>query len=176
MLMLCRELWDVLKPALHPCEGFAGPCEGHCTFDPKSGRIPRSFAGAIGEASEVKLVLVTAEPGTRNGTNYDGVDLAELLQTTTHRIFLSGNDLRPFHRRLQDIIELCFPDVTDRREQWRRTWFTNTVKCSARENCGRVPPPVEDYCADSYLKREVAALPQAFVIALGGKAARRHGG
>jgi len=69
-------------------------------------------------------------------------------------------------------MDLCLPDM-DVTEQFRLTWYTNAVKCSAHKSGGRIPGHVSDNCVNTYLKHELAALPNAFVIALGRKAERR---
>ena len=58
-------------------------------------------------------------------------------------------------------------------EQLSLTWFTNAVKCSAATSGGNIPRRIEETCVSSYVKREIEALPNAYVLALGEKARRR---
>jgi hypothetical protein len=176
----CRELRDILTPAMAPCKGFSGPCHDHCTWAPERGVIPRGIGGAAGEAADVRLILVTAEPGDAvDGEKYEG-DPATWIAANADIFFMAMSDdslrrdgrLTPFHRNLKKLLDLCLPNM-GLPEQLRLTWFTNTVKCAAKESGGSVPRIVEDTCVGSYLKREIAALPNGFVIALGDKAARR---
>jgi hypothetical protein len=179
----CQELLDVLTPALAPCKNFSGVCRGITVWDPPSGHIPRGFGGANGRAHSVKLILVTAEPGPPgDGEIYSGSPSRMLDEHIRffERVF-RDNALRrrgraaPFHSGLRTILDLCWPEM-NREDQLALTWFTNAVKCSAATSGGRIPRNMEEICASSYLKREVEALPNAYVLALGGKASSRLAG
>ena len=47
------------------------------------------------------------------------------------------------------------------------------MKCSAQKVGGKVAREIEEACAAKYLKAELACLPNAYVLALGGKAQKR---
>jgi hypothetical protein len=180
-MMPCRELRKILTPAMAPCKSFYGPCRGHCTWAPERGFIPRGIGGATGQAADVRLVLVTSEPGApMDGEKYEG-DPADWVAQNAD-VFVKGmsdsSSLRrngrsaPFHRNLKEILDLCLPRIS-LMEKLRLTWFTNTLKCSSEKFGENAPQPIEATCIGSYLKREIAALPNGFVIALGNKAAHR---
>ena len=77
----------------------------------------------------------------------------------------------PFHSKLKTILDLCWPGKS-LEEQLRLTWITNSVKCSAASR-GEIRREIEEKCVSSYVKREIEALPNAYVLALGGKAGKR---
>lgn len=178
---LCPELREILTPAMAPCASFEGVCKGHCKWQPKDGHIPRGFCGGTGAVAEVRLVLVTAEPGPpADGESYSG-DAQRFIEQTAGfaATYLRDDSLRrngrpaPYHRNLQRILDLCWPGLPSE-ERLRRTWITDAVLCTAKKSPrGEIDPQVEAECGKRYLVPQIAALPHAFVIALGGDAERR---
>lgn len=137
-------------------------------WNPADGHVPRGFCGGLGTATEVELVLITAEPGDPlPGEVHVGIE-----STVAYSLRGLREGLTPFHRNICLILDLCFPDQT-LDEQLRRTWRTNSVLCSATVECGPVPRAVESACMRRYLAPQLALLPHALVAALGGKAQRR---
>lgn len=84
--------------------------------------------------------------------------------------FKTGQD--QFHRNVRLIINMCLPGLTFD-EQMRHVWITDSVLCSARVEGGRVPASAVRACGNNYLAAQLAALPNAVVVALGTKAAER---
>ena len=170
----CQELRDILLPAFAPCSCFGTAC-GTMRWQPKAGHVPRGFCGATGRASDVNLVLVVAEPGDPHlGESYDGAVRQEMLFESVCRYvrgcFENGKD--PFHRNVRAILNDCWPDLPFH-EQLRHTWITESVLCSASVECGSVPPSVRQACVGRYLARQLDVLPNAIVVAAGGKAHER---
>lgn len=129
---------------------------------------------------DVRLILVTAEPGDpADGDSYSGSPV-EMLSSSVKSFYkyMEADSLRrngrgsPFHRNLKDILDLCWPGLS-LREQLHVTWYTNAVLCSALVSGGKVPKIIEDTCVTTYLAKQLDLLPQAFILALGGKAERR---
>ena len=56
------ELIENLLPAYSPCSAFQQECRS-AKWCPEKGFVPRGFLGAIGSIQDVRLVLLTAEPG-----------------------------------------------------------------------------------------------------------------
>jgi len=77
-----------------------------------------------------------------------------------------------FHRNARKILNYCWPDLCSD-EQLRRVWFTESVLGSAEVTIGPVPKHVEQAFATSFLVPQLAILPHALVVALGGKAHER---
>lgn len=160
-------LLDVIRPAYAPCEHFRGVCR-QMRWSPTKGHVPRGFCGALGTAIEVQLVLVTAEPGDPlPGEVHSGIQ-----STVAYSLRGLREGVTPFHRNICLILDLCFPNQS-LDEQLRRTWRTNSVLCSAMEECGPVPRAVESACMRRYLAPQLALIPHALVAALGGKAQKR---
>lgn len=160
---------NVLTPSHAPCRHFGGNCR-EMRWAPVEGHVPRGFCGATGDLSEVRLVLVTAEPGD------PFLGESHLHNSLESAVAFSISHLRdlatPFHRNVRLIMDLCFPgNALD--EQLRKVWRTNAVLCSARIECGSVPNLVERTCVSEYLTHQLALVPTAVVVALGGKAQRR---
>lgn len=160
-------LLDVIVPAYAPCENFRGPCS-QMRWSPGDGHVPRGFCGALGSTAEVDLVLVTAEPGDPlPGEVHRGIET-----TVAYSLHGLRERVTPFHRNVCLILDLCFPNQS-LDEQLRRTWRTNSVLCSAMNECGPVPRAVESACMRRYLAPQLALLSHALVAALGYKAQRR---
>lgn len=148
------------------CKNFSGPCRG-MRWDPKAGHIPRGYCGATGTASDVKLVLVVAEPGDPQPGDHETMD--EALQRTVWA-FREGPGL--FHRNARKLLGYCWPGLGFD-QQLRRVWITESVLCSAAVTTGPVPREVEQACGEDYLAPQLALFPRALVVALGGKAHQR---
>ena len=171
--MVARELRDVLIPA-YRCSAFDGACNG-MRDKPEQGHFPRGYTGATGSLSDVKLVLVVAEPGeppenARPQPSAEPADLVDLLASKIGRTFKDGGGA--FHRNVRYLLERCWPGMPFL-EQMKHTWITEGVLCSAAATTGPVPKVVETECAQRYLKKQLALLTGAFVIALGKKAESR---
>jgi len=175
------ELLAVLRPSLEPCAEFDGACRGETRWAPERGHIPRGWIGATGSLAEVRLVLVTAEPGDpADGEGSAGAKPDEALRS--HHDFayaaLEADNLRrggravPFQRNLRLLIDYCWPGLAFR-EQMRSTWILPTVLCSASVSGAPMPRLVEQACGVRYLFPQMRLLNSAFVIALGGKAKER---
>jgi hypothetical protein len=173
-------LIDLLLLALSPCDGFSNSCNRYVRWDPQQGHIPRGYIGGTGTIVDIRLILVTAEPGDpADGETYIGSPRDMVLQYSARAYTaLESLNLRrggrpaPFHKNLRLLIDLCWSEMTFP-EQMRRTWITPAVLCSAPVSGGSVPRAVSERCAASYLRPQIDALPAAFVIALGSKAAER---
>ena len=184
-----QALIDILKPAYGPCPNFESKCEpcGTCIFEPANGYVPAGFGGATGSLDEVQLVIVTAEPGAPidNAGYREGMS-AEQMVLNSIRIFheamenggvqRQGRLVYPFHHNMQRILDEFWPgESLD--SQLRKTWATNAVLCpiqkSGDNHSKDHPKEVEKICAATYLKKQLALFPRAFVLALGGKAQKR---
>ena len=179
--MPATELLDVLRTSLLPCTEFTGACRGVMRWDPLSGHIPRGWVGGGPRLERLCLVLVTAEPGDpADGETYIATDVELMLRAVDSlgRSALGDGDMKrdgrptPFHRNLRRILDFCWPGCT-LDEQLQKTWITPTVLCSASISGGPVPSVVENACAKRYLLPQLQLLPDAFVLALGGKAGAR---
>jgi len=163
---------QVLLAAYQPCPGFAGACRD-MRWNPEAGHVPRGFCGAAGEPAEVELVLVMAEPGDpHDGESHPSNPEAALASVYDYAYKCYANGKDQYHRNVRTILDLCFPG-TSFDEQMRRTWMTESVLCSASKEGASVPKPVAAACRSQYLERQLALFPQAVVVALGGKAAKR---
>jgi len=180
--MTCDSLLTVLRPAYSPCAGFEGACRHVCTWAPEKGLVPRGFAGANGQPKDVRLVIVTAEPGPpgdeetyRGGPNEipeQHVRLVEGLLTPGAR--LARRDApTPFHANLRLILQYCWPGRS-LQEQLKLTWLTQSVLCTLSDSASEVVlHRIAETCTERYLRRQIELLPNAFVLALGGKAKSR---
>jgi hypothetical protein len=167
-------LKDLLLPAYGPCPAFDSVCSD-MRWSPAEGHVPRGFSGATGELREVELVLVCAEPGDpHTGERHDAGTTEEwYLRSTSsysYKCLREGTDL--FHRNIRLILKLCWPEL-EIGPQLRKTWITDSVLCSAKTEGGKVSGAIEQECRRRYLERQLAAMPWALVVALGGKAYER---
>ncbi|MGE3780782.1 MAG: hypothetical protein AB7F89_26575, partial [Pirellulaceae bacterium] len=122
----------------------------------------------MGKLSEVRLVLVFAEPGDpRQGEVHSDIDTATEFALSS---FESG--VSPFHQNVRRILDLCFPGLSFR-EQMRYAWLTESVLCSAPSSTAPVRRSIADKCVHSYLLPQLALFPKAKVAALGSKAQTR---
>src|SRR4051812_34122477 len=59
------QLVSILKAAYPTCPRFNEVCKHHgIQWEGEKGHLARRYTGCFGEVSEVKLVLILAEPGT----------------------------------------------------------------------------------------------------------------
>lgn len=171
-------LRKIVQQAYLPCSGFQAACAGYCVWNPSAGHVPRGYY-QCGPDSSVELIIVNAEPGDPAGDEvYNGAgQFFETSQKYFER-YLVNDALRrngkaaPFHRNLRKIISLFF-DGENIELHLGKILFTNAVLCSAKVSGGRIPPEIEMYCGDKFLRKQISAHPNAFVLALGGKAQAR---
>ena len=140
----------------------------------------RDSGGAIGSIQDVKLVIITAEPGDPpNDANYHGTAM-DMLQNS-FRVFSEAmergslNRTRkpsPFHRNMLHILEYFFSGQ-DLKAKLQQTWTTNAVLCTAKYSGGMHLDRVESTCANTYLVPQLALLKHTFVLVLGNKARDR---
>lgn len=175
-----QALLDILEPAYQPCAHFDGACAGACVWDPARGLVPCAFGGAIGSLDDVRLIIVTAEPGDPpDAAGYRGTpaDMVRNSLRIFHEAMANGGIERrgrptPFHRNMRRILDAFWPDEP-LETQLRKTWTTNAVLCPAEVSGGAHADHVERTCAHTYLARQLELFPTAFVLALGGKARDR---
>ena len=157
----------LLAPAYAPCVEFERACT-EMRWKPEQGHVPRGFLGAAGSIEEVELVLVFAEPGDpHEGEHHVGIETAYRYATFG---FSTGKDL--FHRNVRKILSMCWPTLSFE-EQMRKVWLTESVLCSARKEGGFVSVAASRACGQRYLLAQLALFPNALIVALGSKAARR---
>jgi hypothetical protein len=170
------QLADLLLEAYRPCAAFGDVC-GEMRWNPGSGQVARGFCGVTGSLEQIALVLICAEPGDPHvDERHQGSRPEELLQsayTYAYECYRSGKDL--FHRKVRLILDLCWPGVPFD-AQLERVWMVDSVLCSARIESGPVPHVVAEHCRARYLERQLVLMPQALVVALGGKAYARTKG
>jgi hypothetical protein len=162
-------LIEILLPAMAPCPNFEG-CKGHVKCEPATGHIPRGFGGASINPADVRLILINAEPADpADSETYTGDGSSMLKQHETYvNSYMHGNIRRgsstsPFHRNLRTILDLCWPGI-DHNERWAKTWYTNTVLCSAPMSGGSVAHEVVDCCIKACLQPQLAVFPNAYRI------------
>jgi len=177
MISLNPQLAEVLLPAYSPCANFCGVCQS-MRWCPSQGHVPRGFCGATGRLEEIKLVLVCAEPGDpheRENHESTGLPSDQLKSAYAHAYdcFKNGKDL--FHRNIRHILDMCLPNL-DFDEQMKMAWITESVLCSADKECGCIPVEITRSCRELYLEKQLQLMPNAVVVALGGKAKKRLAG
>lgn len=166
-MTLNSALARLLDTAYAPCSGFVDPCK-EMRWNPEQGHVPRGFLGAAGSLEEIKLVLVFAEPGDPHaGETHKGLATAYDYATFA---FETGKD--QFHRNVRAILDACWPTLSFN-EQMKRVWMTESVLCSAVKEGGSVSVKASRYCGKNYLLAQLQLLPNALVVALGGKAQSR---
>lgn len=165
-----RKLMEVMLRAYEPCRYF-GQCQ-QAIFKPSNGHIPRGYLGAIGELEEVEVVFVFAEPGHPHSDEKDSrhnnspMQLLRNALNHTYQCFKKGTDA--FHRNTRCIMNQLWPDKSFD-QQLRHVWLTESRLCSIDDEIGNV---ADRTCAHAYLRRQLELMPQATVIAFGGKAQR----
>lgn len=161
------DIQKILLPAYAPCTGF-GTC-AEAVWNPAKGHVPRGFLGACGKLEEVRAVMVFAEPGGVYPTDRYGASLSaqNLLAATvaeTGRIISTSQD--QFHRNVRWFIDQILPGQ-DFSTQLRGVWLTEGRLCSVAQEIGGRK---DRSCADRYLARQIALMPNAVVIGFGNKA------
>jgi len=157
----------LLAPAYAPCPAFADNCR-EMRWNPAQGNVPRGFLGAAGELKEIDLVLAFAKPGDPNiGESHEGVESAY-----RYAIFAFESGKNQFHRNVRAILDTCWPALSFE-AQMKKVWMTESVLCSAPKEGGSVTAAATRECGVRYLTAQLALLPQALVVALGGKAQNR---
>ena len=99
-------LENILEPAYKPCTGFAGTCAS-MKWGPSEGHVPRGFYGALGDVSDVRLVMVLAEPGPP-GNDEVHTGMISAFEYA-ERCYLEGGGQG--HRNVRSIIGRCFPGL-----------------------------------------------------------------
>ncbi len=175
----CKELTAILLPAYTACGGDAKTCPCGRKLDSANGYIPRGFSGGFGEATDIALILVVAEPGNPDSDGSQAYDMAktdqELIADSARGVFEAvqrSEGRKDFHGSIRMILNECWPGLS-LADQFRRTWITESVLCSAEVSCGPIPRSQERNCAERFLRLQLEAIPNRFVVALGGKAERR---
>jgi len=172
MPILNSRLRDILVDAYGPCPEFGNVCQD-MRWNPELGHVPRGFCGATASLEDVALILVVAEPGDPQPNERHPPTAHEALDSTiryAYECFRSGRD--QFHRNIRQILDLCWPGE-DFDAHMRRTYITESVLCSAKEEGAAVPTKVGRVCRARFLDRQLELFPQAVVAALGSKAANR---
>jgi len=161
---------ELLDPGYGPCPEFAQACK-EMRWQPERGHVPRGFAGATGELSEVELVLVVAEPGepVQGRDSINGAPLESAYYDAMHS-FRTGRDL--FHRNVRKILDLCWPGMPFDLVM-RKVWVTESVLCSATITTGPVSRTACRACGERYLISQLELFPSAVVVTLGTKASDR---
>ena len=162
-----KSLRTILKPAYAPCPGFSGACAS-MRWSPESGHVPRGFYGALGNVSEVRLVMVLAEPSDPGGDEiHSGIDSAF---SYAEQCYLGGGGQG--HTNTMSIIGRCFPGLPPQ-EAMRKVWITESVLCSAKTPGVKVDRACEQLCVSTYLEPQLRLFPNATVAAMGSKAYKR---
>ncbi|WP_299859219.1 hypothetical protein [uncultured Roseobacter sp.] len=117
----------------------------------------------------MKVVMVFAEPGNpQTGERYPEDASADqfLLRTTqtAYDCFSGGRD--QFHRNARWFISQVFPGLAFA-ETLKQVWLTEGRLCSFTEETGG---RTDSTCARQFLVRQISLLPNATVVAFGGKA------
>ena len=164
------KLVEALLPAYRPCARF-GTCK-EAVWKPEVGHVPRGFLGATGGLSDVKLVMIFAEPGgVYPEDDYSNCVSPEAILSRaveeTYRIFSSGTD--QFHRNARWFLDQIWPNLNFE-EQLRHVWMTEGRLCSIAEEIRGFTDRV---CAPTYLKHQLDLLSSATVVPFGGKARDR---
>ena len=164
-------LKDILNPAYNPCKGFRGKCKGLIKpWNPAAGHVPRGFYGALGDLSEVRLVMVLAEPGDPKGEeeHTGGIDSAYEFAGKCYR-----NERSMGHKNVMKILRDCFGNL-EFTELMRQVWITESVLCSAPDSGARIKAGCERFCAERYLLDQLQLFPNATMAAMGkSKAVKR---
>tara|TARA_R110002051_G_scaffold30487_1_gene70515 strand:- start:20753 stop:21388 length:636 start_codon:yes stop_codon:yes gene_type:complete len=162
-----KGMLDVMLPAYRPCLNF-GICK-EAVWKPEVGHIPRGFFGATGALSEVQLIMIFAEPGHTYGEeeydpNSDAMNLLMHGVRHTYSCFESGRD--QFHRNTRWFLDRVFPQMSFD-EQLKHVWMTEGRLCSVAKEIGGFK---DRTCSSHYLGKQIELLPNATVVAFGGKA------
>ena len=132
------ELRRKLESAYSPCKNFAADCRGLIKpWNAASGHVPRGFYGALGELSEIRLVIVLAEPAdpaSNEDYSSKGREM-ELAFSYAEKCYLyCGSD---GHDNVRKIVRSCFPSL-ELLDAMRKVWITESVLCSALTSGGNI--------------------------------------
>lgn len=166
-MILNQALRNILDPAYLPCIYFSGKCS-QMIWNPRSGHVPRGFAGGAGSISEIELILVFAEPGDPHDSE-SHTDIESAYHYACD-CFKFGKD--QFHRNVRAILDLCWPNMPFD-EQMKKVWLTESVLCSASVECGSIPKQATLTCGSNFLLPQLQLLPEALIVGLGSKAQSR---
>lgn len=168
------DLVATLKAA-YPCPAFNNNCSAVATWHPEKGHIPRGFTGATGTIAEVRVILLTAEPGSpKESESYPATSSPESLFGQAHEFAyrLLMEDKNPLHHSLRSFMDLVFPGES-LEEQLRKVWIAPTRLCSAKWAGASVAAASERECAQRYLEPLLHLWPGSPIVAFGAKARRR---
>lgn len=160
-------LLEILKPAYSPCPNF-GICK-EAKWQPETGQIPRGFIGATGKPKDVEVIMVFSEPGHPHADERHNASASptELMTSAmAHVRMCYGTRTDQFHKNVRWFMSQLYPNLSFE-EQLRHVWLTEGRLCSIDVEIGSTK---DRTCANHYLKRQIEALPNASVVAFGGKA------
>ena len=122
----CDPLVEILSRSFQPCPGFTGGCRASARWAPDVGHVPRGFVGALGSRDDVKLIIVTAEPGDPRPGECQQVDPDNLSGSLAHICEFTYRQLETrfsqYHGNVRTVLDLCWPGL-DLRSQMTRTWI-----------------------------------------------------
>lgn len=163
-----ERLLAVMLDAYRPCGNF-GICR-EAKWHPELGHVPRGILGATGEPEDVEIVMVFSEPGhPQPGEGHAELAPRDMLHSAmrhTYNCYRSQVD--QFHNNVRWFLSELYPSLTFD-QQLRHAWLTEGRLCSIENEIGSITDPT---CASHYLVRELRLLPNAAVVAFGGKAQR----
>jgi hypothetical protein len=156
----------VMSDAYAPCSNF-GSCR-QAQWAPERGQIPRGFIGATGSLDDVEVVMIFAEPGHPHADEkHDATDAKGLLLSGMRHVYQCYKERTdPFHANVRWFMAQLYPDLTFD-QQLRHIWLTEGRLCSVDVEIGGFR---DKTCASHYLVRQLSLLPNATVVAFGGKA------
>lgn len=162
-----QDLINVLLPLYNPCANF-GVCK-EAQWNPTRGQIPRGFIGATGCPEDVEVVMVFSEPGhphydEGHNPNLSEIGLMASGMRHVYQCYKSRTDT--FHKNVRWFMAQLYPDLSFD-DQLKYIWLTEGRLCSIDNEIGSTK---DRTCANHYLTRQLAVLPNASVIAFGGKA------
>jgi len=163
-------LVKTLLKAFEPCS-LIGSCP-QARWHPEDGHIPRGFLGACAELSDVKAVLVFAEPSHPDPEdNYSNCNSPmEFLERTVIETFAHfQNPTHGIHHNTRWFLDQIWPEKRFA-DQLNHVWLTEGRLCSIDDKIGNVP---DNQCSTKYLMPQLNLFPDAVVIPFGGKARKR---
>lgn len=172
-MKLNPKLAEILSPAYGRCPRFSDAC-AEMRWCPEQGHVPRGFAGACHDLSEVELVLVSAEPGDPWPDEcHSGLESA---YEYTIRAFAEAPSKKSreftYHKNMRWILDRCWPSMPFE-HQLRKVWITDSVLCSAVQQGGSVSKKACMACGNHYLLPQLKLFPEALIVAVGSKARDR---
>lgn len=163
-------LHDLMLDTLS-CENF-GKCGEFSQFIPDKGLMPRGFLGATGHLSDVKIIIVLAEPGhPHNNELYTSHlskrELLEQIIAYTYRCYSNKKD--QLHKNVRFFLDEVFPN-TSFDNQLKHAWITEGRLCSIKDEIGSHN---DRFCARLHLSKQINLLSSAIVVPFGYKARSR---